>query len=187
VICLWVWLALIGHAPSLTFPLDPVEVQALPSQPVVWSRRSTVLRPSAHPKGCGLLRLLTRLPFRFPRSGLYRQLRSLWPTDRVRPLLFHRLLASHTCPLVGSRSPYAGGFFTAAFSGSSPLPWPSLSLSTSAPSCSLCRANMSTLQACPEALLSLSKPRLELHPELVEGLATRGPSALERGLSKGFT
>jgi hypothetical protein len=36
-----------------------------------------------------------------------------------------------------SRSPYAGGFFTAAFSGSSPLLSPSLALTSSAPSFSL--------------------------------------------------
>ena len=45
-----------------------------------------------------------------------------------------------------SRSPYAGGFFAAACSGSSPLPWPSPSLTGSAPSCSLFGANLSTLQ-----------------------------------------
>jgi len=45
-----------------------------------------------------------------------------------------------------SRSPYAGGFLAAASSGSSPLPWPSLSLSSSAPSFSPCGANISTLQ-----------------------------------------
>jgi hypothetical protein len=132
-----VWLAFFGHAPSLTSSLNLVEVEALPSRRVVLSHPSSVLRPSAHPKGCGLLRLLTRLPFGFPRPGLYQQLRSLWPTDPVRPLLFHRLLSSHTCPPVGSRSPYAGGFFAAALSGASPLPWPSLSLTSSAPSFSL--------------------------------------------------
>ena len=45
-----------------------------------------------------------------------------------------------------SRSPYAGGFFTAALPGSSPLPWPSLRLTSSAPSFSRFRANISTLQ-----------------------------------------
>lgn len=44
------------------------------------------------------------------------------------------------------RSPYAGGFFEAAFPESLPLPWPSRSLKRSAPSCSPCGANMSTLQ-----------------------------------------
>ena len=48
--------------------------------------------------------------------------------------------------LATSRSPYAGGFFAAVLSGSSPLPWPSVSLSTSAPSFSPFRANISTLQ-----------------------------------------
>ena len=36
-----------------------------------------------------------------------------------------------------SRSPYAGGFLTAVLPGSSPLPWPSPSLTGSAPSFSL--------------------------------------------------
>ena len=45
-----------------------------------------------------------------------------------------------------SRSPYAGGFFTAAFPGSSPLPWPSLCVNSSAPSFSRFRANISALQ-----------------------------------------
>ncbi len=59
-----------------------------------------------------------------------------------------------------SRSPYAEGFFVAASSGSSPLPWPSLSLTSSAPSCSPFGANISTLQdslyvtGCCFALLS---------------------------------
>ena len=44
------------------------------------------------------------------------------------------------------RSPYAGGFFEAALPESSPLPWPSRSLKRSAPACSPCGANMSTLQ-----------------------------------------
>lgn len=44
------------------------------------------------------------------------------------------------------RSPYAGGLFEAAAPGSSPLPWPSREMKRSAPSCSPCGANMSTLQ-----------------------------------------
>jgi hypothetical protein len=44
------------------------------------------------------------------------------------------------------RSPYAGGFFEAAPPESSPLPWPSRSLKRSAPACSPCGVNMSTLQ-----------------------------------------
>ena len=45
-----------------------------------------------------------------------------------------------------SRSLYAGEFFGAAFPGSSRLPWPSLSLTSSALPCSPSRANLSTLQ-----------------------------------------
>ena len=48
--------------------------------------------------------------------------------------------------LPACRSPYAGGFFEAALPESSPLPWPSRSLKRSAPACSPCGANMSTLQ-----------------------------------------
>jgi len=44
----------------------------------------------------------------------------MWATDQMRSLLFHHLLSQH--PVL----PYAGGFLTAAFPGSSPLPWPSL-------------------------------------------------------------
>jgi hypothetical protein len=44
-----------------------------------------------------------------------------------------------------SRSPYAGEFFGAAFPGYSRLPWPSLSLTSSALPCSPLRANLSTL------------------------------------------
>ena len=45
-----------------------------------------------------------------------------------------------------SRSPYAGGFLTAVLPGSSPLPWPSPSLTGSAPSFSHLWANLSTPQ-----------------------------------------
>ena len=45
-----------------------------------------------------------------------------------------------------SRSLYTGGFLAAAFSGSSPLPWPSLRVTSSTPSCSPLGVNMSVLQ-----------------------------------------
>jgi hypothetical protein len=120
-----------GHAPSLTFPLDAVEVEALPSRRVVLSRRSTVLWPPP-----------TSQPASFRISLL-----QLIPSLTV--VVAHRLAETSpvpSSPIPTSRSPYAGGFFTAASSGSSPLPWPSVSLSTSAPSFSLVRANISTLQ-----------------------------------------
>src|SRR5262245_49787348 len=74
------------HAPSRTFSLDPVEVEALPSQRVMLSRWSAVLwpPPTSH-LACLRISLLS----------LYRQLRSLWSNDQMRPLLFHRLLCSH--------------------------------------------------------------------------------------------
>ncbi len=60
----------------------------------------------------------------------------MWAVNRLRPLLFHRLLSTMrsiadslhrrcTAPPT-SRSPYAGESFAVALSGSSPLPWPSL-------------------------------------------------------------
>ena len=42
----------------------------------------------------GLLRLLTRLPLGFHFFSLYHSLRRVWAVDRVRPLLFHRLLST---------------------------------------------------------------------------------------------
>jgi len=57
----------------------------------------------------------------------------------MRPLLFRRLLSPHPVP------PYAGEFFGAAFPGSSRLPWPSPSLTSSALPCSPLGANLSTL------------------------------------------
>jgi hypothetical protein len=75
-----------GHAPSLTFPLDPVEVEALSSRRVMLSRLSAVLwpPPTSHPAS-----------LRISLLSLYRQLRSLWTNDQMRPLLFHRLLSQH--------------------------------------------------------------------------------------------
>jgi hypothetical protein len=86
VICPGVCLAFFGHAPSLTSSLSLVEVEALPSWQVVLSCPSSVLwpPPTSHPAS-----LWTSL------LSLYHQLWSLWPTNRVRPLLFHRLLSSH--------------------------------------------------------------------------------------------
>jgi hypothetical protein len=62
--------------------------------------------------------------------------------------------------LTTSRSLYAGEFFGAAYPGSSRLPWPSLSLTSSALPCSPLGANLSALQdslhvaGCGFALLS---------------------------------
>jgi hypothetical protein len=131
VICLWVLLALFGHAPSLTSSLSPVEVEALPSHRVVLSRWSSVLwpPPTSHPA-------------------------SLW----ISP---HRLIPEFTLDVdqrpneispvpsptfITSRSPYAGEFFCAVSPGSTRLPWPSLCMKSSALSCSPFGANISTLQ-----------------------------------------
>ena len=86
------------------------------------------------------LRLLTRLLPGFRFFSLYQRLRWLWTIDRMRPLLFRRLLSPHPVP------PYAGEFFGAAFPGSSRLPWPSLRMTSSALPCSPLGANLSALQ-----------------------------------------
>jgi len=139
VICLWVLLALFGHAPSLTSPPSPVEVEALPSHRVMLSRWSSVLwpPPTSHPA--------------FPWISLLQLIPAITMGVGHRP--------NETSPVPSStfttsRSPYAGeacpelveGFFGAAFPGSSRLPWPSLSLTSSALPGSPSGANLSTLQ-----------------------------------------
>jgi hypothetical protein len=135
VICLWVWLALFGHAPSLTSSLSPVEVEALPSNKVLLSLSSSVLwpPPTSHPafRWTSLLQLIPAVTVGVDHRP-----------DEISPV--------PSPAFTTSRSPYAGGSFGAALPGSSHLPWPSLSLKSSAPSCSPLRANISTLQACPE-------------------------------------
>jgi len=90
-----------GHAPSRTFPLNSVEVAALPHGEFVCL---------AGQQYYGSLRLLTWLPFGFSLLSLYHQLRSLWTNDQMRPLLFHRLLPNIPRSL-------HGGFFTACDPG----------------------------------------------------------------------
>ena len=137
-ICLLVLLAriLCGHAPSLTSPPSPVEVEALPPHRVVLSRWSPVLwpPPTSHPAS--------------PWTSLLQLIPAITMGVDHRP--------NETSPVPSptfttSRSPYARGFFGAALPGSSHLPWPSLSLTSSAPSCSPFGANLSTLLC--EALL----------------------------------
>ena len=130
-ICLWVLLALFGHAPSLTSSLSPVEVEALPSHRVLLSRWSSVLwpPPTSHP------------------ASPWTSLLQLIPV--VTMSVNHRPDETSPVPsstVTTSRSLYAGEFFGAAFPGSSRLPWPSLSLTSSALPCSPSRANLSTLQ-----------------------------------------
>ena len=119
------------HAPSLTSSLNLVEVETLPSWQVLLSCLSMVLWP---PPTSHLTSRWTSLP-------------QLIPT--VTAVLFHRPDETSPVPspaFATSRSPYAGGFFTAAFPGSSPLLLPSPCVTGSAPSCSPCGANMSALQ-----------------------------------------
>jgi hypothetical protein len=86
------------------------------------------------------LRLLIRLLSGFRFISLYQRFRWVWTIDRMRSLLFRRLLSPHPVP------PYAGEFFGVAFPGSSRLPWPSLRMTSSALPCSPLRANLSALQ-----------------------------------------
>jgi hypothetical protein len=81
-----------------------------------------------------------------------------------------------------SRSLYAGEFFGAAYPGSSRLPWPSLSLTSSALPCSPSGANLSTLQdsrnvaGCGFALLSQEVTTLQhLRSPRSTGCLLRGP------------
>src|SRR3990172_7836705 len=124
-------LALIGHASSLTSRSDPVEVEALPSQRVLLSRWSSVLwpPPTSHP------------------ASSWTSLHQLIPV--VTTVVGRRPCETSPVPsptVTTSRSPYAGGFLTTASPGSSPLLWPSPSLTSSAPSPSPCGANISALQ-----------------------------------------
>ena len=111
-----------GHAPSLTSSLDPVEAEALPSHPVLLSWWSTVLwpPPTSH-QASGWTSLLQLIPVITVGVGHRPDETSPVPSPTV----------------ATSRSPYAGGFLAAAFPGSSPLPWPSLCMRSSAPSFSL--------------------------------------------------
>ena len=86
------------------------------------------------------LRLLIRLLSGFRFISLYQRFRWVWTIDRMRSLLFRRLLSPHPVP------PYAGEFFGVAFPGSSRLPWPSLRMTSSALPCSPLGANLSALQ-----------------------------------------
>ena len=169
-ICLWAWLARFGHAPSLTSPLSPVEVEALPSNKVLLSLSSSVLwpPPTSHPAShwTSLLQLI-------PAVTVGVDLRP----DETSPV------PSPT--FTTSRSPYAGGSFGAALPGSLHLPWPSLSLKSSAPSGSLLRANISTLQdslyvtGCGFALPSQEDTTLQhLQSPGSTGCLLRGPLAV---------
>jgi hypothetical protein len=75
-----------GHAPARSCSLDTIEVAALPYIELCCldGRRYY-----------GRLRLLTRLASEFRLISLYRSLQQVWAADRVRSLLFHRLLSQH--------------------------------------------------------------------------------------------
>ena len=129
---------LYGHAPSLTSPLSLVEVEALPSHRVVLSRWSSVLwpPPTSHLASpwTSLLQLMPAVTMAVdhrPDETSPAEYRSL--------AVFRRLLSQHPAP----HTPEGP---SRLLPGSSPLPWPSLSLTSSAPSGSRCRANTPTLQ-----------------------------------------
>ena len=120
-----------GHAPPLHSSLDIVEVGDLPSDAVMLSAPSAVLcpPPTSH-----------RAPTWISRQRAYTTSTAgcVLRPDEISPV------PQMTVPTF--RSPYAGGFFEAADPESSPLPWPSRLCRRSAPSCSPCGANISTLQ-----------------------------------------
>ena len=98
-ICLGVLLSLFGHAPSLTSPLSPVEVEAFPSHRVVLSPWSSVLwpPPTSHPAS----------PWTSPH----------WLIPAVTLRVGQRPDETSPVPsptFTTSRSPYAGEFFDAA-------------------------------------------------------------------------
>ena len=81
------WSCPVGRAcTSLTVSLGLTKVETLPSHRVLWSRWSTVLwpPPTSHPASAEISSF-----------DLCSLLRLLWATDRMRPLLFHRLLSPH--------------------------------------------------------------------------------------------
>ncbi len=88
---LLVWLdpILSGHAPPLTSPLNVVEAEALPSDPVLLSEPSAVIwpLPTSH-----------TAYHRISRPRLYRRLRRLWTSDHMRSPLFHHQLSPHSIP-----------------------------------------------------------------------------------------
>ena len=100
------------------------------------------------------LRLLTRLPLGFRLESLYRSLRWLWyhRPDEISPVPTTTFPTSH--------SPYAGGFFGAASQVLHTFLGLRFCVTSSTPSSSLFRANLSTLQdslyvtVCWFALLS---------------------------------
>jgi hypothetical protein len=119
------------HAPSLTVSLNLVEAGLLPSDKVMLSLSSPVLLapPTSHPAS-SRISLHQLIPIVM--TNVDCQLNEISPVPST--------------TFTASRSPYAGGFLAAVCSGSSPLPWPSPSLTGSAPSFSPCGANISTLQ-----------------------------------------
>ena len=125
--------------------LSTVEAEALPSHRVLLSRWSSVLWPPPTSHSA------------FPWISLLQLIPVITTGVDHRP--------NETSPVPSpafptSRSPYAGEFFGAARSGSSRLPWPSPSLTSSALPCSPFGANLSALQdslyvaGCGFALLS---------------------------------
>ncbi len=95
-----------GQPLCISTPLNSVEAEALPSHRVVLSQWSAVLwpPPTSHPASAWISSF-----------DLYPLLRLLWTTDRMRPLLFHRLLSQPPAlPTPESSSRLLSRFFTAS-------------------------------------------------------------------------
>jgi len=153
------------------------------------------------------LRLLIRLFPGFHFFSLYQRLRWVWTIDRMRSLLFRRLLSPHPVPSTpgkpalpprvlhceystastrGRRGRRGGelveGFFGAAFPGSSRLPWPSLCMTSSALPCSPSGANLSTLQGLLYAAGCWFAPPSRRHTTLQHNRSPESTGCLLRGL-----
>ena len=135
VICLMVWLAF-RHAPSLTSSLNLVEVETLPSGQVMLSYPSLSLRSTS------------TMVSSDSSSGIPQDF-SLRLIPAVTLALYQRPGETSPVPspaFTTSRSPIRRRVLCSCYPGSTPLPWPSVSISNSAPSCSPFGANITTLQ-----------------------------------------
>ena len=163
-------MASLRHAPSLTSPLGLVEVEDLPSPRVLLSQGSSVLWPPPTPHTASR------------RTSLLQLIPAVTVDVDHRP---GEVSPVSSPTFTTSRSPIRRRVLCSCYPGSSPLPWPSVSISNSAPSCSPFGANISTLQdsldvtgCCfaplPQRVTSLQHIRL---PRCT-GCLLRGPLAV---------
>jgi len=145
----------------------------LPSR-LTWLKQ----RPFPHNEFCclaglqyyGLLRLLIRLPPGFRCLSLYQQLRQAWPADRMRPLLFQRLLSPHPA------LPTPEGSSRLLFQVLRRFPGLRFRLKNSAPSCSL---SGPTFRRCKFHLMLRAVVSLPLLRELHRFSTSGRPEALD--------